>query len=415
MKKNDIKTNRKTTLYEWCIENKCTDILERWDYDKNVKNPYEIVNLWSGKYSFKCQNGKHESEEYSICNIIRTGRVPSCTKCNSFGMWCEENNRSDLLKRWDYNKNVISPYEISICTTKKMYFKCPRGIHESELKDINNIRKQYGSGLCSRCQSIGQYGIDNINNDFISKYWSIKNTVDPFDVNMRSQKKIWIKCQEHDYHPDYYVSASNFHKGTRCPYCSGHKVAYQDSVGYRYPKIIDIWHEKKKSPFDYLPKSNKSVYLKCDKHGLYKQKIVDCIKGDCNCPICNKEKIESILQNKVRLFIEELYDNVLHEYKCNIIPINPDTNRKLPYDNEITQKRLIIEVNGEQHYKASSFFYGKDKEKAKEKLAYRQKIDEYKKQYALSQGYNYLVIPYWTDDKNETWKKLIINKIKSIA
>ena len=37
----------------------------------------------------------------------------------------------------------------------------------------------------------------------------------------------------------------------------------------------------------------------------------------------------------------------------------------------------------------------------------------YKKQYALSQGYYYLEIPYWTES-DESYKTLIDEKIKSI-
>ena len=37
-----------------------------------------------------------------------------------------------------------------------------------------------------------------------------------------------------------------------------------------------------------------------------------------------------------------------------------------------------------------------------------------KKDYALSRGYFYLAIPYWTNDENETWKSLINNKINAI-
>ena len=43
------------------------------------------------------------------------------------------------------------------------------------------------------------------------------------------------------------------------------------------------------------------------------------------------------------------------------------------------------------------------------------KIDEFKKQFALNNGYFYLDIPYWTDNDNEDWKRLIDNKIFDIV
>ena len=47
-------------------------------------------------------------------------------------------------------------------------------------------------------------------------------------------------------------------------------------------------------------------------------------------------------------------------------------------------------------------------------LYYQKLKDRYKKIKAIQQGYFYLEIPYWTDDKDETWKQLINNKLKEI-
>ena len=48
-----------------------------------------------------------------------------------------------------------------------------------------------------------------------------------------------------------------------------------------------------------------------------------------------------------------------------------------------------------------------------ELLAELQWRDEYKKQYALSQDYYYIAIPYWTE-QDESYKTLIDQKIQSI-
>ena len=49
-----------------------------------------------------------------------------------------------------------------------------------------------------------------------------------------------------------------------------------------------------------------------------------------------------------------------------------------------------------------------------EELEYQKWKDEFKRDYAISHGYFYLEIPYYTDDKLETYKKLIDNKINEI-
>ena len=403
-------SKRNQTLEQWCIENKNEDILKRWDYDKNPLPPSKIINFHNIAPYFKCEKGIHESESKTLGNIIRYGKVPQCNICGSFGMWCKNNNRLDLLKRWDYDKNKISPYEISISTTKKYYFKCPKNIHDSEPKDINNIRKQYHSGRCIACSSIGQYGIDNICDDFIEKFWSSKNTIDPMTINCNSNKKIWIKCQDIDYHEDYEITCSNFIAGKRCPYCAKKKIHPKDSLGQIYPQSYKYWVQTKTTPLDYFPSSNKSVYWNCKKHGQYKRKIIDMVNADFICPKCRKEEKESKLQKKVRNYLLDLGYSVNTEYDCSIIPTNPETNCLLPYDNEVVELKLIIEVNGQQHYKKSYYNNYSDDE-----LKKRKQIDKFKREYAINHGYSFLVVPYWTNDKKDSWKSLIDNKILSIA
>jgi hypothetical protein len=121
---------------------------------------------------------------------------------------------------------------------------------------------------------------------------------------------------------------------------------------------------------------------------------------------------------KVDEYLNSLKYVILHEYNCTIKPINPKTKYPLPYDNEIKELKLIIEVNGIQHYNRDSIWIDNCAKKKgilkKDYLHYQQLKDRYKRIYAKSKGYNYLEIPYWTDDKKETWKKLIDDKIFNI-
>ena len=87
----------------------------------------------------------------------------------------------------------------------------------------------------------------------------------------------------------------------------------------------------------------------------------------------------------------------------------------MPFDNEVIDLRLVIEVHGEQHYipnKVTSVWNRKDLT-PEEQLYKRKLYDRYKKFIAYCNGYYYLEIPYWTE-KDESYKELINNKIKEI-
>ena len=62
---------------------------------------------------------------------------------------------------------------------------------------------------------------------------------------------------------------------------------------------------------------------------------------------------------------------------------------------------LLIEYQGEQHYKGMRF---DDFD-----LTYRQKCDKIKKDFALSNGFNFLEIPYW---ENKNIRNILDENIK---
>ncbi len=417
------------SFYDWCLENNRRDLLDRWDYNLNKCNPKDVQYGSGKKYYFKCPQNLHKSELNDIHSITRKNS-PSlvlCRVCNSIAYWGINHLEEHFLEKyWDYKKNInIDPWEITYRSNKKVWIKC----QEKEYHDSYEVTAEKFAIQNNRCpycvskkihpkDSFAQYHIDNTDKDFISKYWSNKNTLNPFNISISSNKNIFIKCQNTNYHDDYKTMPFMFTRGSRCPYCNGKAVHKNDSLGSKYPQICHIWSDKnKKSPYEYMAKSNKMVWLKCENgHDDYYMNINNAIRCEFNCPKCTKESKESNLQKKVFKYITNTLGYKLnHEYKCNIVPVNPKTKRLLPFDNEIEDLRLIIEVNGSQHYYESVYLgnWGKENWSPEERLHYQQLKDRYKRFIAHHKGYFYLEIPYWTE-RNESYKKLIDNKIQNI-
>ena len=361
-------------------------------------------------------------------NLARNGEAAS----KSFYQWCTENNKQDVLDRWDYELNNCSPKEITHGSKKGYYFKCNvHPEHYSELKKINDFTNgQEGSISCNQCNSIAQYIIDNFPDNNLYDVWDKdKNKeINPWKIAKRSKKKIWVKCQEKDYHGSYEIMCSNFSKGRRCPYCYNKKIHPKDSLGqyiidnYSEEFLHKIWSDKNNiSPFEISLNSHKKIWWKClnDKHKDYLRMCSTSFRLEFRCPKCVKEMNNSIIEEKTKTYLKELGHEVLTEHNCTIRPFNPKTKMPLPYDNEIALsngKCLIIEVHGEQHYK-HSFYKTMNKcsdEEAARMLKQRKLYDRYKKAYAEHYGYEYIEIPYTAFDKNETYKQMIDNKIEEI-
>ena len=144
----------------------------------------------------------------------------------SFYDWCIDNGKEDWLELWDYEKNDCTPKDISYSSNKKYYFKCERGLHDSEVKLISNLRTGNTELKCNCCNSIGQYLIDNYGEYALEKYWDYKKNenLNPFKISRGSKKKVWIKCQKDEKHDSYSVTCNSFtSNGNRCPICKESK------------------------------------------------------------------------------------------------------------------------------------------------------------------------------------------------
>lgn len=244
-------------------------------------------------------------------------------------------------------------------------------------------------------------------------YWSDKNDIDPFSISPRSSTEIWIKCQENPCHKDYKITCNNFFCGKRCSYCAKKRVDRNDSFGAKYPNLLSYWDDSNaKSPYEVLPKSNKPYIFNCKVHGKFKSTVCDFVESVYHCPKCALESSTSSLETKVKNYLDSKKIKYLNEYDCFLKPINPKTNRVMPFDNELIDYKIIIEVHGKQHYNYNNNWYGKNKEEKIQKYEYSKWKDEYKKQYALNRNYTYVAIPYW-EFKNESYKKTIDEIIKN--
>ena len=330
----------------------------------------------------------------------------------SFEQWCIENNKQDILNLWDYElNNNIKPNEVNYRSKKKYYFKCSRRLHKSELKNIGNFTYRNNNINCNQCNSFAQWGIDNINSDFLDKYWDYEKNnelgINPWEISKRNDKKVYIFCQEKDYHESYPISCTNFVIGNRCSYCSNKRVHLLDSLGTLHPEVLNIWSDRnKKSPYEYTSNSGQDVYWKCPngKHDDYKRDIHNSNTRNFHCPDCQhskgEEKITNYFINKglIKISQEDFdklndidkYDKIYYipqkKYK-NLIGINGGL---LSYDFHIPKYNLLYEYNGVQHEKYTPWIHRSEKDFEKQLIH-----DQRKCIYAENNNINLITIWYW--------------------
>lgn len=345
----------------------------------------------------------------------------------NFEQWCKENNHADYLNYWD-ESNDYKPSELSFGSKKKISFKCPRGLHKNRIISLDQLTRKNTRYLCKECNSIAQWGIDTYGTDFLDRYWGKSNDIDPYSIQKSSNTEIYIKCQKDSEHSEYLISCARFYRAypnTGCPFCNirgkNGKPCTNDSLGIKIPESLNFWSDlNDNTPYDYTSKSHKLVHWKCNNgiHDDYIRCISETVRYNFRCPICSALQKTSMLENKVSDYFESLGYTLKHEYQCNILPptLTGYKNQTLPYDNEVVELKLIVEVNGKQHYVQNSWHFltaERNKTTIEYEFLKQQERDRYKKQYALDNGYFYLEIPYYAEE-NDQYKNLINDKINSI-
>lgn len=153
-------------LETWCKANGRTIILDEWDNSKNIIKPTELLYSSGKKAWFKCRSCGYEWQTEIVKRTSLNRDCPCCSdkrmavgengsKLNyngpthiSLEEWCKTNDRTIILDEWDYDKNVLSPAEVTYSSEKKAWFKCHICGNEWQ---IEVFRRTHQKRDCSAC------------------------------------------------------------------------------------------------------------------------------------------------------------------------------------------------------------------------------------------------------------------------
>ena len=321
-----------------------------------IDNKNKKHNL--GYIRVKCP---HCESEYDV-TLENFKKGTKCTNCchsyeNSFAYYIQVELGESLNKYWDWKKNDINPYCVYKSTAKvKIWIKCTETNYHGSYKISPN--KFHQNRRCPYCvskkihpkDSFGRWLIDTHGEDAIEKYWSNKNTVNPFEISIRSAKKVWILCQEKDYHNNdggYLISCDAFYTGNRCSYCANQKVHPKDSFGILFPKKAKYWSPKnKKSSYEVASHSNKKYKFICEKCGdEFERNLSKLNRNDTGviCKNCHSSQLEQLTKEVLDKYNIKYYREYVFD---NLIGVG---NKSLRFDFYLPGYNITIECQGIQH------------------------------------------------------------------
>jgi len=326
-------------------------------------DPKGICKGSEEKYNFNCDNCPHIFYS-SIAHIVKGTWCPYCANkklCNdSKCLYCFNNsfasfegltiNGKRKVECWsDKNKNNCQPRNIFKSCNSKFWFKCDNCHHDFDLT-LNHLTNIKESRWCPYC---------------------------------------CIPCQK----------ICDKDKIDNCEYCFNKTFANFQGKTINGKKIVDCWgNENKLEPKEVLMFSNKKFKFNCPDCNEQKNIILTDISKNGSFCGCQKNKtikiLCNILKDEYKITCEKKYDWC----KNNI------TGRKLPFDIVLEEFKIIIELDGIQHFIQVMNWQSPED---------RRKIDIYKQESAIENGYS--VIRLLQEDvyfnKND-WKDKLFNKIK---
>ncbi len=318
---------------------------------------------------------KYYIKKKDIGISCRFGQATLCgsRECNtcyprSFEYKMIQKNYIEKLKMWS-NKNELDPHQSRSGHDAICIFKCNICLHVFEVSAIKVLCNlswcPYCSILpkilctdtdCEMCykRSFLSYR-DKKHSALMVKSWSKKNKILPRYVFKNSHDKYYFKCSTCD-HEFKSIIKNVSQDNTKCPYCASKKLCFKKGCRVCFKKSFAGFYDKEKlacwskrndlKPYQVFLYSNFKYIFECKICTSDFTAVLYNITYDNSwCP-CVKNKTET----KLYEYIINHYSNIIKQFTIK----NCKKKRLLHFDFCIKEVKIIIELDGPQHFKQIS-------------------------------------------------------------
>jgi very-short-patch-repair endonuclease len=355
--------------------------------NKNELTPRQVFNSSGKKYIFKCDKCSHEFT--SSLDKIKIGRwcpyccIPQKKLCGSKDcLDCFEKSFASHEKAtyWS-DKNELKPEFVLKNGDKRIWFNCDICNHdfEKQIKCVTN------DGWCPYCKSYKLCEVTNCQTCFTRSfashekaiYWSSKNNISARQVVQGSGIKFWFNCDKCSHTFEKTLRDITGEKDGWCPYCVSKQLCSQENCIECFNKSFasyeksKYWSIKNKvTPRQVFKGGDSYKYLfDCNMCGLEFEGILYNITNGAWCSFCINKT-----EGKFYKIIKEIYPSIIYQFRvewCKNITY-------LPYDFCIPEFKIIIELDGPQHFKQIMDWKSPEEQ---------QKTDKFKEKCANDNGY----------------------------
>lgn len=250
-------------------------------------------------------------------------------------------------KFWS-NRNTLKPNDVALNSHKKFWFDCECG-HDFEIALGNIIRGQWCSYCANKkiCDCEVCYNKSFASIEY-SKNWSVLNHEEPFELFKNSHKEYLFDCPTCKHM--FKQKLSHIATGNYCSYCHNVLMCSENknclichNKSFASIERSKNWSTKnKKKPIEVFKSTAEKFIFDCDKCGNeFPSKLCHITDGSW-CPICRYKT-----EDKLNKLLSEKYPSLKTQYKVDWCK----DKKHLPFDFVIEEIKIIVEQDGEQHWK----------------------------------------------------------------
>lgn len=279
-----------------------TDLLQKWNYEKNTISPDQITTGSGKKVWWLCPKGHSYTD--SVKHQASGRKCPVCVGKQVLpGINDLKSVHPELMSEWDFEKNNVCPEAVSSGSNKKVWWLCPKG-HSYPAQIISRTRGR-GCPVCAGKSVVsGVNDLASVSPELIKEWDCKKNIFLPSQVTAGSNKKIWWICgQGHSWQATVKARTA----GSGCPICfrnrpSSKRIQLQQVLA-EYPRLQQEYDYEQNTDVTDITAQTK-LWWKCQKGHTWKATISNRKRG-CGCPYC-KNKLVTPERNLAVCFPDRL-------------------------------------------------------------------------------------------------------------
>lgn len=212
---------------------------------------------------------------------------------NSLQYLCEQQNRMDLLREWDWDKNLpLTPDTIHKGSHQKAWWRCGAG-HSWQAE----IRSRSGGSRCPYCAGrvlcVGGNDLATVNPALAAQWDTEKNgKLRPADVLAGSRRYVWWTCEKGH---SWRAAVLSRNRGSGCPVCMGRTViSGENDLAMLFPNLAAEWNSERNgslSPNQVTAFSNRKVWWRCELGHEWQAVIAARVVERSGCPYCAGRRV----------------------------------------------------------------------------------------------------------------------------